>query len=306
MIDAFINLNKPKRITSFDCIRRLRKILGIKKIGHLGTLDPAASGVLPVAAGRATKLISYLQDAQKGYTAEIMLGITTNTDDLDGEIIRRTDPDEFSIETIINSLDAFKGEILQVPPAFSAVKINGKRAYKIAREGKTPELKARKTIVYSIKLISYHHPVIKAHFSVKTGTYIRSIAKDLGESLQCGASLSSLLRTKSGNFNIEESKTFEEIEAAFSQRNLEDAAVSITKAMSIYPCAVVNEEGRTKISHGMPITRLHIEKISQGNEASWKKEKLPVLLMDKNETPLAVASVKKDKEGFLFMEKVLI
>lgn len=210
-MDGFINIYKPKGMTSFDVIRFLRRQTGIKKIGHIGTLDPAAEGVLVAAFNQATKLIEFMMDHDKKYEAEIMLGKKSDTYDLEGKItsLSSQKPSPEKVEKIIKS---FVGEILQAPPMHSAVKIDGKRAYELARAGKEFEMKKRKVKVYSINVKSYKYPILALDIHCGSGTYIRSMANDIGEELGTGAYLYSLKRTAIDNFFVSESCTLEDVE----------------------------------------------------------------------------------------------
>lgn len=205
----FLNINKPKGISSFDVIRRLRKILKIKQIGHSGTLDPLASGVLQIATGKATKLLDYL-DSDKIYIANIRFGYITDTFDDEGDKTFVKNPD-FSIDELNDCLNSFIGITKQSPPKYSAIKINGKKACDIIRKDKCDmiELKEREIEIYSIKLLNfeYDNTVIEVH--CKKGTYIRSLVHDIGKKLNCGAYLTDLKRIKAGNFDIKNSDEIE-------------------------------------------------------------------------------------------------
>ncbi len=211
MLFGLININKPKGFTSHQVVAKLRKILNIKQIGHTGTLDPMAVGVLPVCVGKATKLIQYL-DTSKAYRADILLGVKTDTYDIEGTIIEQkpVKPDK---ELIIKLLEEFKGEITQTPPVYSAVHYKGKRLYEYARKNiEIEDIPQRQVTINDIKLISLEDTTAVVDIDCSGGTYIRSIAYDLGEKLGCGACLSGLTRTKSGKFILENSFTLEEIE----------------------------------------------------------------------------------------------
>lgn len=205
--DGFLLINKPAGITSHDVVNIARKKLGIKKIGHAGTLDPMATGLLILGVGKATKKLGTLIGLPKTYEAEITLGATSTTDDKEGEIKDlRNKNDNLQIPTdeeIMRAIKKFTGEQEQMPPAFSALKINGKRAYKIARQGGTPELKPRKITVYELKLNSYNYPLISLTCNVSSGTYIRSLARDIGKELGTGGYLSKLCRTSIGKYKID-------------------------------------------------------------------------------------------------------
>ena len=198
---GFVVIDKPAGLTSHDCVNRLRKVFGIKKVGHGGTLDPLVTGVLPIAIGNATRLISYLQGS-KAYTGIIQLGANTNTDDFQGEIIQSQSWPLISKRNLNNLLDNFRGDILQKPPLFSSVHFQGERAYKKARRGEEFDLKPKKISINKLKLISWSQGIGELAIDVdcSTGTYIRSLARDIGDKVGCGAYLKQLRRTKAYNF----------------------------------------------------------------------------------------------------------
>lgn len=240
----FLNIDKEKGMTSFDVIYRLRKILKIKKIGHSGTLDPMATGVMQVAVGSATKLLDYL-DGKKGYVATLKFGEISSTYDIEGEKTFIKKPD-FTKEELEGELRKFKGEILQVPPLFSAIKINGKKLYEYARnKEKPPEVKPRLVEIYKIELLSFKKPdVAEILIECSKGTYIRSIARDLGENLTCGAHLTDLRRIQAGNFKIENSIKIQE--------NIENFKIDPKDVLdlNLYKLSDVEFE---RIKHGNPI-----------------------------------------------------
>lgn len=211
--EGVININKPSGWTSQDVCAKLRGRLHIKRIGHTGTLDPMATGVLPVCIGRATRLIEYYDKDIKTYHANMKLGIVTDTLDITGQIIKETLVENISEQDVINCIKSFVGKIEQIPPKYSAIKINGKRAYDLAREGKDFEIKPRKIIIESIDNIEIdlNEALVSFDVSCSKGTYIRTLCDDIGSKLGCGATLIELIRLKSGFFLIEKSKTINEI-----------------------------------------------------------------------------------------------
>lgn len=220
---GFINVHKPTGITSHDVINKLRRLLNIKQIGHGGTLDPLAEGVLPVAAGAACRLLRFLPQ-DKTYVAEILLGLQTTTDDIEGDTIRSGDFSTITNEQIETALKQFHGEIDQVPPNYSAIHVDGKRAYDLARAGNTTlEIKPRRVSITSLEVLKIELPIVKVRISCSSGTYIRSIARDLGETLGCGATLKTLLREQAGLFRLETSLT---LDAIADRRNSIDSVVT--------------------------------------------------------------------------------
>ena len=203
----FLLVDKPKGITSHDVVHRTRKITGEKKIGHAGTLDPNATGLLIGGIGRDStrKLGQITKDTRKEYRAIIYLGETRDTDDVEGKVISKKEsilPPSLNI--VQKTLDSFKGEQDQMPPKYSALKIDGKKAYELARKGKEIKLKKRRILIHSIKLIEYEYPSLKIEVSVSSGTYIRALARDIGEKLDCGAYLKNLRRTRIGEYEIKD------------------------------------------------------------------------------------------------------
>ncbi|MCD8024222.1 MAG: tRNA pseudouridine(55) synthase TruB [Candidatus Gastranaerophilales bacterium] len=209
---CFLNIFKPKGITSFDVIYRLRKHLSIKKIGHSGTLDPMAQGVMQVGVGSASRLLEYLE-SDKEYIADIMFGYFSNTGDSEGEIKKTNDPD-FTENELQNVLKSFIGEISQIPPKYSAIKINGKKACDIMRKNPRAEIniKKRNVQIYNIELLEFDNNSAKIKVSCSKGTYIRTLASDIAQKLGTNAYLTALTRTRAGNFDIKNSINIEEVE----------------------------------------------------------------------------------------------
>lgn len=246
---GFINVNKPSGMTSHDVVSFLRRNLKIKKIGHTGTLDPMANGVLPIAVGDATRLIQYLSD-DKEYVATVKFGVSTDTYDKEGEIVSTSDKivEQAELEVALNQ---FRGEILQKPPIYSALKKNGKKLYEYAREGKEVEIEARKVTIEKLDLLSLENNVAKLRVKCSKGTYIRSIAHDLGEVLGCGAHLIGLTRTIAGDFKIENSIELSTIENSENKENFIESPLNY---FSNLEKVELNENEYLKVSHGMNFT----------------------------------------------------
>lgn len=220
MIDGFINLNKPLTWTSHDCVARIRRLLNTPKVGHGGTLDPLATGVLPIAVGRATRLIQYLPE-RKAYRAVVRFGLTTTTDDLEGEVLTEQSAVHLQQSNIEAHLPNFLGTLNQVPPMYSAIQVNGKRLYDLARQGKTLEVPTRSVIVNQISVRDWQsglQPAVTLEIDCQPGTYIRSLARDLGVAVGTGATLSQLTRTHSSGFDLSESITLETLEQVVSDK----------------------------------------------------------------------------------------
>ena len=209
-MNGVINVYKEKSYTSHDVVAIIRKRLGRIKTGHTGTLDPQAEGVLPVCIGRATKLADYLMATDKSYKAELILGITTDTDDHTGQVLN-TAPVNYSEAAIQQAVAFFEGTYMQMPPMYSALKVNGKKLYQLAREGKTVERKAREVTISRITILEINKNRIWMDVDCSKGTYIRSLCADIGKKLGCGACMGNLIRTKSGNFTVENAVRLDEI-----------------------------------------------------------------------------------------------
>lgn len=269
-MEGFINLNKPRGFTSFDCIAKLRRLLGIKKIGHAGTLDPDACGVLPIAIGKATRLLEYVTDVDKEYKAEMTIGIQTTTQDSSGDVLKTIPSAHITENDIIKVLNLFIGDIKQVPPMYSAIKIAGKRLYELARQNIEVERTPRIVTISNIELLDYitgNNPKAIINVTCSKGTYIRTLIEDIGIRLSSTAHMSFLERTRVGNFDINTAISFDEIERLVELKNyefilpLDFPIISLGKAL-------LDEESVIKISHGNSITtdRINIFKEAVNNK----------------------------------------
>ena len=208
-MNGFLLVNKPPGLTSHDVVDRLRAITGIRRIGHAGTLDPAAGGLLVMLIGSATKQQTEIMAGEKEYVAAIRLGATSSTDDAEGEITATSNAQVPMTNDVRRTLQGFVGEIEQTPPAYSAVKIGGTKAYEAARRGKPLALKPRKVTIKEIDLLEYRYPALRVRVACAAGTYIRALARDIGEKLRCGGYLSALTRTRSGIFRLDDAVPLE-------------------------------------------------------------------------------------------------
>ncbi|MCR4586424.1 MAG: tRNA pseudouridine(55) synthase TruB [Lachnospiraceae bacterium] len=252
MYNGIINVYKEKGYTSFDVVARLRGILHQKKAGHTGTLDPDAEGVLVVCLGRATRLVQLLTEKTKEYICVMQLGVSTDTEDMSGKILKSCDdiPDE---ERVREAVSSFIGEIDQIPPMYSAIKQGGKRLYELAREGKTVERKSRRVIINDIEIQKIQLPLVTMKVNCGSGTYIRSLCRDIGEKLGCGAAMKSLLRTESGSFGIKEALKLDEIEKLAKNdpgQELGGRLITLEDFFSDLPAVKVREEGEKKLKNG--------------------------------------------------------
>ena len=265
MNSGIINVYKEAGYTSFDVVARLRGILKIKKIGHTGTLDPDATGVLPVCVGKATKLCDMLTDKDKVYECVMMLGVETDTYDLSGRILERNSVTASEAE-IVAAINSFVGDIMQVPPMYSALKVNGKKLYELAREGKEVERKARPVTIFSIDILNISLPEVSIRIHCSKGTYIRSLCHDVGEKLGCGCAMKSLIRTRVSMFDIADARTLDEIERIVKAGNLDGIMLPIDQAFEGLETVFVipTDEAIKHAVNGVPIssTEVFAESIS--------------------------------------------
>ena len=216
-MEGILNIDKPQWLSSHDVVARVRRICATRRVGHAGTLDPLATGVLLVCVGRATRLSEYLMAQQKVYTATVRLGQTTNTYDAEGEVMEERPFSHITAAAIEQALSLYRGPIEQVPPIYSALKVNGQPMYKLARAGKDVERKPRPVTIYELDLVNWSPPNLELRVVCSTGTYIRSLAHDIGETLACGGHITVLRRTAVGEFNSSDAITLDELAAQVSQ-----------------------------------------------------------------------------------------
>jgi tRNA pseudouridine55 synthase len=242
-----LNANKPSGITSYDVIRRLKPVLGTRRLGHAGTLDPLASGVLLILVNEATKIADYLQMPDKEYVAEIRLGVRTDTDDITGRVLDEKSAVGITEERVLSVLAQFLGEIEQKPPAFSAVKVRGERSYRLARRGEAVEHAARRVRVHAKELLEFTSPILRLRLIVSSGTYIRALARDIGERLGCGATLQSLVRTRVGGFLIDDAVGIED-------PDLVSRLIPVGKALAFLPGATVTAAAVPRLLSGRALS----------------------------------------------------
>lgn len=254
MYNGLINVYKEPGFTSFDVVAKLRGILKQKKIGHTGTLDPDAEGVLPVCLGDGTKLVELLEDRSKEYICEMLLGTTTDTEDTSGLVLETNEVTCTETE-IIDAINSFLGDYAQIPPMYSALKVNGKKLYELAREGKVIERKPRNIHIYKIEINKIKLPYVTFTVECSKGTYIRSLCRDIGEKLQVGGTMNHLTRKRVGHFNIENALTLKQIEDLRDSNNLNSHIISLEEIFKDTPAIYVNEDSAKYIDNGNPLTR---------------------------------------------------
>ena len=260
-MDGIVNVNKPLGITSHDVVYRLRRILNIKKIGHTGTLDPEASGVLPMCVGKGTKMAEYLTAAEKQYLVTLQLGAFTDTQDATGEVLESFEVN-VSENEIREAVAGFVGEITQIPPMYSAIKIDGKKLYELAREGVTVEREPRNVTIFAIEIksIDMEKKQVEMLVDCSKGTYIRTLCNDIGAALKCGGHMCSLHRTKSGRFEIESAYTLEEIES-MAENNDFSFMTPTSEALPECEKIVLAERNAYRVRNGI---RISVEGLTTG------------------------------------------
>lgn len=245
---GILNIYKPTKMTSFDVVREVRKIAGEKKVGHCGTLDPEACGVLPVCIGKATKIIDYIMDDEKEYVAVLKLGEVTDTYDVEGKTIRTSEVNVNEVE-IKSAVNSFIGNINQVPPMYSALKVNGKKLYELARQGIEIEREARPIKIYNIDILEIDIPYVKIKVNCSKGTYIRSLCYDIGEKLGCGAMMTSLERVSTGKFNKENSINIKDL----TKENIEENIIPVEQAFLECPKVIANDKFKKLLLNGVAV-----------------------------------------------------
>ena len=260
MINGIINIYKEKGYTSHDVVAKLRGITKQKKIGHTGTLDPDAEGVLPVCFGRATKVCDLLSNKDKVYEAELLLGLSTDTQDITGKILEQKSTDLLTEEQVLECVLSFIGEYEQLPPMYSALKVNGKKLYELAREGIEVERKRRNVTIFEIQILEVNLPVVRMRVHCSKGTYIRTLCHDIGEKLGVGGCMQSLLRTKGSCFELKESLTLKQVETFVKNGELEQILMPVDRLFQEKQAIVVKPEFEALVLNGNPISKKAVEK----------------------------------------------
>ncbi|MFC1931057.1 tRNA pseudouridine(55) synthase TruB [Chloroflexota bacterium] len=252
-MDGILNINKPGGKTSFSVVAMVKRLSGERRVGHAGTLDPIATGVLPVCLGQGTRIVQFLLNATKTYRAQIELGVATDTYDASGKITHQGDPSGINKNQLELALAPFRGLIRQTPPMYSAVKYKGQRLYELARAGIRVEPKSRPVKIYSLDIIDWQPPVVTVEVECGKGTYIRSLAHDLGQSLGCGASLKSLIRLRYDPFDIKTAFSIPQLEDAFRYGYWQHFLHPIDTVLLHWRAIVVNNTTENIIKKGAPV-----------------------------------------------------
>lgn len=252
-MDGIINVLKPAEMTSHDVVSFIRKNFNMKKVGHTGTLDPNAAGVLPICLGKATRVAEYFNDFDKSYRGEVTLGSSTDTQDKYGNVVE-TSEKEVTESEIQEVFDEFKGDMKQTPPMYSAIKIGGKKLYELAREGKVVERKQRDITIYNMEILkNYNNKTILFDVDCSKGTYVRTICNDIGERLGTFGHMSFLMRTKVGNFDINNAYTLDEIENLRDENNLKSTLLPLDVALFQYKSIEFNKVDSNRLRNGIRI-----------------------------------------------------
>ncbi len=286
-MNGIIPLRKPKGFTSHDCVMKVRRLLHIKKIGHTGTLDPNVEGVLPICIGEATKIIPYVLSLKKVYIADVALGKATTTEDADGEVVLEKKVESFpSDEEVAQALSSFKGEIIQIPPMYSAVKVKGKRLYEYARAGIDVQRPERKVTIFNIERKqvnddSLNHP-IRMKVTCSKGTYIRTLCVDLGKKLGYPAHMAYLERIESDSFHIDETYTFEELEAAVKTQSIEKLLLPVDRGLQHLDTIQVDEKTKIKVLQGQKLPIPTEELQTESFKIMYQNELLAIYKLHNN------------------------
>jgi tRNA pseudouridine55 synthase len=251
--EGLLNIDKPAGITSHDVVAHVRRVTGVRRVGHAGTLDPIATGVLLVGVGRTTRLIEYLVGRPKTYEARLKLGQATNTYDTEGEVVAERPFAHITTEEIETHLAAFRGQIEQQPPIYSAIKKDGQPLYKLARQGIEIEVPTRQVTIYALEMLTYEAPFLDLRVTCSAGTYIRSLAHDLGQALGCSAHLTGLRRTAIGDFGVETAVSLSDL----TPDNLTDYLLPPDMAVAHFQRLILTREEAQQWQHGMAVDQHH-------------------------------------------------
>ncbi|MBN1054855.1 tRNA pseudouridine(55) synthase TruB [Clostridium botulinum] len=284
-MNGVLNVFKNKGMSSFDVVRKIKFTAKEKKVGHTGTLDPEAEGVLPVCLGKATKIIDYIMNSRKVYKVKLLLGKNTTTYDLEGEVVKERDASHIKENDVKKMILSFLGEYDQVPPMYCALKQNGVRLYQLARQGIEVEREARRITIYDICDIEYDLPYVSFKVTCSKGTYIRSLCYDIGEKLNVGATMVDLIRTETSIFKEENSVNIEDL----TPENIKDYIISIEDALSFYPKLTVNTSFTKLLVNGVKVYDKRLSDDVIENDILYR-------VYDKENTFIGLGS--KDSEGF--------
>lgn len=291
-MNGVLNIYKPKGMSSFDVVREVKKITKMQKVGHTGTLDPEATGVLPVCIGRATKIIDFIMNSNKVYEVQFKLGLKTTTYDMEGDIVEERDTSKLSYEEILEVIKSFIGEYFQVPPMYSALKKNGVRLYELARQGIEVEREGRLVNIYNIEDISINNPLVSMKVTCSKGTYIRSLCYDIGEKLNVFAAMTELNRSETSVFNEKDSINIKDL----TIDNINNYLISMEEALNQYEKININEGYSKLLINGVKVGDRRMSKDNIINDNIYR-------VYDENNVFLGLG--RRDDKGFK-IEKLLI
>lgn len=297
-MNGIMNVYKEKGFTSFDVVAKLRGILKQKKIGHTGTLDPDAVGVLPICLGSATKLCDMLTDKKKEYIAEFILGKETDTQDISGQVLKETEVN-CTEEEVRGAIESFLGEYQQLPPMYSAIKVDGKRLYELARQGKEVERKTRTVTFYEIEILKMDLPLVSIRVLCSKGTYIRTLCHDIGQKLGCGAAMTALERTRSGQFTKENAYTLAEIEKIRDTEDLNAIIMPIDTVFKELPALIVKEELKKRVLNG---NLIYVNECKKAGLSSCFEEGMKIRVYKDDDSScnfIAVYQYDKERKGMV-------
>lgn len=264
-MDGILIIRKEKGYTSHDVVAKLRGILHMKKIGHTGTLDPEAEGVLPIALGKATRLVELLTEKEKTYEALLHLGIETDTQDMTGTVLKEQ---EVSVteEEVRSVIGSFLGDQIQIPPMYSALKVGGRKLYELARQGKTVEREPRPVHFYEIEILEINLPLVRFSVTCSKGTYIRTLCHDIGSTLGCGGCMEALVRTRSGSFTLKDSVLLSQVQDAAERGTVSELVIGLEEILEEYPRLCCTQMGDRLLMNGNPLTE---EMVRHPHREGW-------------------------------------
>lgn len=299
-MDGILNVYKEPGYTSFDVVAKLRGILHQKKIGHTGTLDPQAEGVLVVCLGKATKLCDLLPDHDKEYEATLLLGVSTDTEDTTGTVLEEKEVLAGEAE-VREAILSFLGEYEQIPPMYSAIKVNGRKLYELARQGKVIERTPRPVSIYHLEIIEMKLPRVVFRIQCSRGTYIRSLCRDIGIKLGCGGCMEKLVRSKACGFSMSDSLTLTDIERLMQENALEKKIYSIDYMYPDYPKVYMKEEWDRLVYNGNKFTKKQIGELQEGFQKEEQEDEVPprFLVYDSKGVFLGIYEYRLEKKEFI-------
>jgi tRNA pseudouridine55 synthase len=304
VVDGVLNINKEAGWTSHDIVAKMRRLLGGVKVGHAGTLDPMATGVLPVLIGRGTRIAEYLVEWDKEYEAVLRLGETTDTQDATGTVLERRSTEAVTPEAIRTAAARFRGSLEQVPPMYSAVKVGGVPLYKAARAGKTIAREPRTIVLHVLEVVAIHERDVTLRVVCSKGTYVRTLCADIGEALGVGGHLWSLVRTRVGPFSLDQALTVGDVATHHALGRLEHDVHSLDQVLEQLPCVEIDDRAAARVKHGAPVSP---EGVVSGHEAAaGMKPGTPIRINDSQGRLLAIGRSPESQSHPMRIEKVLM